>query len=80
MVEGKKQPNAQEITSIGDTVDLREAPVGAKVRLRMGATAEVTANPMDGGWLFVRYVEFPDEPSQVGEDDMVFCTEVLQIL
>ena len=80
MAEAKNRPNAQEIASTGDTIDLRDVPVGANIRLRKGATAEVTANPMDGGWLFVRYVEFPDQPSRVGEDDMAFCTEVLQIL
>lgn len=59
---------------------LRDIPVGAKVRLQGGAIAEVTANPQDGGWLFVRFLEFPEDPSKVGSEDMAFCTDVLRVV
>ena len=77
MVQGGK---SDDVSEIDDTVALREIPEGTKVRLRSGAIAEVTANPRDGGWLFIRFVEFPDDPSKVGEEDMAFCADVMAIL
>jgi hypothetical protein len=54
----------------------RDLPVGARVKRRDGAILEVTGNPGDGAWLLVRVVEDPNDPSRVGEEDMVFFTDV----
>ena len=54
----------------------RDLPVGARVKRRDGAILEVTGNPRDGAWLLVRVVEDPNEPSRVGQEDMVFFTDV----
>ncbi len=62
------------------TVALQDVPEGTKVRLADGVIAEVTANPRDGGWLFIRFVEYPEDPSRVGEEDMVFCADVLAVV
>ena len=56
----------------------RDLPVGARVKLTNGAVAEVIGNPRDGAWLLIRFVEHPQEPSRVGEEDMVFFTDVEQ--
>ena len=40
----------------------------------------MTANPRDGGWIFVRYLECPDDPAKEGSDDLAFCTDVIQVL
>ncbi len=77
MVQGG---NSENLSNTNDTVALQDIPEGSKVRLRSGAIAEVTANPRDGGWLFIRFIEHPDDPSKVGEDDMAFCTDVLAIV
>ena len=77
MVQGGR---AEDVANTNDTVSLQDIPEGSKVRLRSGAIAEVTANPRDGGWLFIRFLEHPDDPSKVGEDDMAFCTDVLAIV
>ena len=77
MVQGGR---SEDVSNTNDTVSLQDIPVGSKVRLRSGAIAEVTANPRDGGWLFIRFLEHPDDPSKVGEDDMAFCTDVLAIV
>ena len=71
---------AQEIRPGDDFVSLQEVPEGTNVKLADGVIAEVTANPRDGGWLFIKFVEYPDDPSRVGEDDMVFCTDVLGVV
>ena len=57
----------------------RDLPVGSKVKMRAGVIAEVTANPNDGGWLFIRYTEHPADPSKVGQEDMVFCVDVVGV-
>jgi len=54
----------------------RDLPVGARVKRRDGAILEVTGNPGDGAWLLVRVVENPNDPSSIGEEDMVFFTDV----
>jgi hypothetical protein len=79
MAEGNV-PRAEELTSNSGAVMLQDLPVGTKVSLRSGAVAEVTANPRDGGWIFVRYVESSKDPSKVGEDDMVFCSDVVAVV
>ena len=76
----ERAPRAEDQMNINDTVILRDLPAGAKVTLRNGATAEVTANPRDGGWIFVRYLEHPKDPSKVGSEDMAFCTDVLSVI
>ena len=73
-------PRPVDQMSISDAVLIRDLPAGVKVRLRAGAIAEVTANPQDGGWIFVRYLECPEDPSKVGAEDLAFCTDVIQIL
>jgi hypothetical protein len=54
----------------------RDLPVGARVKRRDGAILEVTGNPGDGAWLLVRVVENPRDPASVGQEDMVFFTDV----
>jgi hypothetical protein len=73
----EQTPSAEERISVTGAVMLTDLPIGARVRLRGGAIGEVTANPRDGGWIFVRYVESPANPAQVGEEDMIFCADVL---
>jgi len=58
----------------------RDLPVGARVKRKDGAILEVTGNPRDGAWLLVRVVEDPNEPSSVGQEDMVFFTDVEAVL
>ncbi|HEX3245489.1 MAG TPA: hypothetical protein VHX16_08790 [Chloroflexota bacterium] len=74
------QSKAEDLMNINDTVILRNLPVGTKVSIRGGAVAEVTANPEDGGWIYVKYLESPSNPSKVGEEELVFCTDVLKVV
>lgn len=63
-------------SSVNDSILIRDLEEGAVIKLRNGDTAEVTANPRDGGWLFVRIMESEDA-SKIGNEDMVFCVDVL---
>jgi len=67
---------SQDLQGNNAAVIYRELPVGAKVRRKDGAILEVTGNPGDGAWLLVRVVEASHDPSSVGQEDMVFFTDV----
>ena len=68
--------NDQDLQGNNAAVIYRELPVGARVRRKDGAILEVTGNPGDGAWLMVRVVEAPNDPASVGQEDMVFFTDV----
>jgi hypothetical protein len=59
-------------------VMLQNLPVGAKVRLRKNVLAEVTGNPKDGSWIFVKYLTHPEDPAQEGTEGLAFADEVLE--
>ena len=65
---------------MADIVNLMDIETGQAVRLGNDATAEVVSNPRDGVWLFVRYLSNPDDPEQVGEEDMVFAQDIAEVL
>ena len=65
---------------MADIVNLLDLEAGQAVRLDNDATAEIVSNPRDGVWLFVRYLSHPDEPEQVGAEDMVFAQVVTEVL
>jgi hypothetical protein len=54
----------------------RTLPEGATITLLNGAVGEVTANPMDGGFVLVKFREHPVNPSLVGQEEYVFFNEV----
>lgn len=65
---------------MADIVNLIEVEPGQKLLLYSKATAEVVSNPRDGVWLFVRYLTSPEDPDQLGEEDMVFAQDVLELV
>jgi hypothetical protein len=73
-------PKAVDQFSINDAILITDLQEGTRVKLRNGAIAEVTANPRDGGWIFVRYLEWPESPDQIGADELAFCTDVIGVL
>ena len=62
-----------------DAVLIRDLPEGTHVRIRGGDVVEITANPRDGGWLFVKVLESNDS-SRIGADDMAFCIDVIDVV
>jgi hypothetical protein len=57
-------------------VNVRDLAVGTRVVLGSGAEAEIVANPRDGVWVFVRYVE---AEAMVGEEEMIFAQDVAEV-
>lgn len=87
MIEDKSTPQkyteaiggAAITGAVNDAVLIRDLPEGTHVRVRGGDVVEITANPRDGGWLFVKVLE-SDNPTKVGADDMVFCVDVIDVV
>lgn len=61
-------------------VMLQELEVGQKIRLKNGIIAEVTGNPKDGSWIFVKYLENPNEPSNLPEEELAFAADVERLV
>jgi hypothetical protein len=43
-----------------------------------GAVAEVVSNPLDGVWVFARYLSSPADPSVVGSEEMIFAQDIVE--
>jgi hypothetical protein len=60
-------------------VNVRELAVGTRVVLGSGAEVEIVANPGDGVWLFARYLGSEGDPGLVGEEEMIFAQDVVEV-
>jgi hypothetical protein len=60
-------------------VNVRELSVGTRVKLANGADAEIVSNPRDGVWLFARYLASEDDPDLVGQEEMIFAQDVVEV-
>jgi len=65
---------------VSSIINLRLLEPGAKIGLSDGSTAVVVSNPMDGVWVFARYLSSPNDPSLEGSEDMVFAADVVELL
>ena len=65
---------------MNEVVNLMLLEPGATIMVSHGATAEVTSNPMDGVWVFVKYLSSPEDPALEGTEDMVFAQDVVRVL
>jgi hypothetical protein len=61
-------------------INLRLLQPGTTISLSDGATAEVVSNPLDGVWVFARYLSSPSDASVVGTEEMIFAQDVVEIL
>ena len=64
---------------MSDAINIRALAVGTRVMLASGAEAEIVSNPQDGVWLFARYVSSADDPALVGQEDMIFAQDVVEV-
>jgi hypothetical protein len=62
-----------------DPINIRDLAVGARVMLGSGAEVEIVSNPNDGVWLFARYLSSADDPAMVGQEDMIFAQDVVEV-
>jgi len=64
---------------MSDPINIRSLPPGTRIALMHGAVAEVVSNPADGVWLFARYIESPRDPTLIGQEEMIFAQDVLEV-
>jgi hypothetical protein len=49
------------------------------VVLGTGAEVEIVANPNDGVWLFARYLSSEGDPALIGQEEMIFVQDVVEV-
>jgi hypothetical protein len=64
---------------MSEPVNIRLLGPGTQIVLDDGATAEIVSNPLDGVWLFARYLTSPGDPARVGSEEMIFAQDVVEI-
>jgi hypothetical protein len=64
---------------MSEPINIRLLGPGTRVVLEGGAVAEIVSNPLDGVWVFARYLTSPDDPGKVGSEDMIFAQDIVEI-
>jgi hypothetical protein len=64
---------------MSEPINIRLLGPGTRVVLEGGATAEIVSNPLDGVWVFARYLTSPDDPGRVGSEEMIFAQDIVEI-
>jgi len=64
---------------MSDLVNTRLLAVGTRIVLENGAVAEIVSNPMDGVWVFARYLSSPTDPAAVGTEEMIFAQDIAAV-
>ena len=64
---------------MSELVNSRLLTPGMQIVLVDGAVAEVVSNPLDGVWVFARYLSSPADPALVGNEDMIFAQDIAEI-
>jgi hypothetical protein len=64
---------------MSDPINIRDLAVGTRVVLGTGAEVEIVANPNDGVWLFARYLSSGADPGLVGQEEMIFVQDVVEV-
>jgi hypothetical protein len=62
-----------------DPINIRDLAPGTRVALADGSEAEIIDNPADGVWIFARYLSSPHDPALVGQEEMVFAQDVVEV-
>ncbi len=64
---------------MSDVINLRLLQPGTKIGLSDGSIAEVVSNPLDGVWVFARYLSSPSDATLVGTEEMIFAQDIVEI-
>jgi hypothetical protein len=62
-----------------EPINVRLLAAGTRIVLDDGAVAEVVSNPLDGVWVFARYLSSPGDPARVGSEEMIFAQDIVEI-
>ena len=64
---------------MSDPINVRSLGIGTRIVLMNGAEAEIVDNPKDGVWLFARYLASPSDPGLIGQQEMIFAQDVIEV-
>jgi hypothetical protein len=64
---------------MSEPINIRFLAPGTQIKLADGAVAEIVSNPADGVWLFARFIECPRDPALIGQEEMIFAQDVLEV-
>jgi hypothetical protein len=64
---------------MSELVNTRLLTPGTRIALVDGAIAEVVSNPLDGVWVFARYLSSPTDPALVGSEEMIFAQDIAEV-
>ena len=64
---------------MSEPINVRLLGPGTRVVLEDGAVAEIVSNPLDGVWVFARYLTSPGDPGRVGSEEMIFAQDIVEI-
>jgi hypothetical protein len=64
---------------MSDPINIRALAPGSRIILADGAEAEIVSNPADGVWLFARYLSAPRDPALIGQEEMIFAADVIEV-
>ena len=64
---------------MSDPINIRELAPGTRIVMGDGDVAEIVSNPADGVWLFARYLESARDPSLIGQEEMIFAADVIEV-
>jgi len=64
---------------MSELVNTRELTPGMQIVLIDGAVAEIVSNPLDGVWVFARYLSSPVDPAVVGSEEMIFAQDIAEV-
>jgi hypothetical protein len=64
---------------MSDPINIRNLAPGTRIALMDGSVCEIVSNPNDGVWIFARYVEAPRDPALVGQEEMIFAQDVVEV-
>src|SRR5262249_26110322 len=71
--------NVSETPLMSDPINRRALAPGTQIALADGAVAQIVSNPADGVWVFARYLQSPNDPALVGQEEMIFAQDVVAI-
>jgi hypothetical protein len=64
---------------MSEPINIRLLMPGTRIALEDGSVAEIVSNPLDGVWVFARFLSSPNDPGKVGSEDMIFAQDVVEI-
>ena len=64
---------------MSEVINLRLLQPGTRIGLSDGSIAEVVSNPLDGVWVFARYLSSPSDATLVGTEEMIFAQDIVEI-